>query len=1363
MLTPKLNTVGYSLLFTLVVFLLAIPPCLFAQSAPKTDHFSTVDGLSHRWILDIMQDSRGFLWISTFDGLNRYDGNTFKVFRPSIDAAFSLGADRIRWAEEQPDGRFLVSTEEGLLRFDPFAETFQIVKNNEFSRDVLFFSTAKEPAGIWRQEGFNQAAGSSLLDIYKEEDGKLQQLESITKPEDSAFELIHASKNEFWFWTWSGKYYRLSLPDKQWTHFDIPDLVNKNLPLDHQGKCWYIKPGDDQLHFFKLPDDIPVNNWSSINYSWPYIWLLHKGAQQGIYRLNTETDALEEIISAPDFGIDERHDGSFATTLLEDREGIIWIGHFQGIIKVQRSQKLFTRYLDQPFLGGRYPPVGFSARTMVEDKSGNILVRENSGDLFKINPTTGTTEKISLKPSQGSMKPMGGKVEVNQLMIDKEGICWITTANHGVLKYDLATGTCLSYSNSNSMDFVGNIFQDNQGRIWIGIDQQVYQFDPTSGDFHLLEGIKGNISFAMVDPVKPIIWNPSEKGITKINIEEKTIEEIQLYTEPRDQRQILLYQGYFWLATSRGLVKADPVTFVNKTYSRVNGLPGDFVYSLLADGDYLWLGTSDGLCRFNIKTEAVKNFYVEDGLSHYEFNSNSTLRASNGRLYMGTLNGVNAFFSKNLTGEKVIKPHILWSDFSYFDVNQDSLISLKFGELDTNRTMVLPPLVKNVTFYLALNSYAEPEKNQYIWRLQGLDDDWNYADQPYVAFNQLPPGRYTFQAKAADPFGNWSDNELIIALNIPSPWYSRWWAWLIYLLVVGSIAYAFYHFQLGRKLAKAENHRLRELDDFKTQFFANITHEFRTPLTVILGTSQELITNSQQWVRQDQRVAAEKKISLIKRSGENLLRLINQILDLAKLESNSIKMNYIQGDVLAYFNYIAESLHSLANTQNVLVRVESQEASLMMDYDPDRLLYIIHNLLSNAIKFTPSGGRVTLQANFLTPSQNAGNGKMLKLEVIDTGVGIPPEDLPKVFDRFYQAKNQQQILTGGSGIGLALTKELVKAMEGEIFVESQPGKRTTFTVLLPVRNIAPMGEMVKPFLNTSISLDENLAIKGGASNDEKLDAELVEEHSASQSSAFQKHSVASKRPVLLLIEDNPDVVEYLIACLRKNYRLLFAYNGQSGIELGLEQVPDIIISDVMMPEKDGFEVVEALKNDERTSHIPIVLLTAKAEIESRIAGLRRGADVYLSKPFHQEELDVTLEKLLENRHRLQKKYSHFSTPQQDTPLPSEVEKQEDAFMRRLKSFFETKLSFPDLSLEDTCQEMGMGRTNLNRKVQALTNKSAMQILRELRLHKAKELLTTTDMNISEVASEVGFRDPKYFSRVFSEAFGYPPSKVKSKF
>ena len=533
--------------------------------------------------------------------------------------------------------------------------------------------------------------------------------------------------------------------------------------------------------------------------------------------------------------------------------------------------------------------------------------------------------------------------------------------------------------------------------------------------------------------------------------------------------------------------------------------------------------------------------------------------------------------------------------------------------------------------------------------------------------------------------------------------------------------------ELAQKIKMAQkleerNTKLEELDELKTRFFTNISHELRTPLTVISGMAEQIEAHPERWL--------SKGLVLIKRNTFNLLNLVKQILDLRKLESGKMELQLTQKDLIPFLNYLSESFQSLAESRDIQLHFLKNEGTLTMDFDPEKLQRIIVNLLGNAVKYTAEGGDVYLLVDKL--------GETLQLRVKDTGIGIPASQLPYVFDRFFRAEEPHAASQEGTGIGLSLVRELVKLMEGTIEVESQEGVGTTFTIKLPIKRTAPV------FSSTE-------------DQQEQLPAALNERFPQGATTFPNPPTENAELPNLLIIEDNPDVAQYLYACLEGHYRLALGQDGEEGINKALEQVPDIIVSDVMMPKKDGFEVCQALKQDDRTSHIPIVLLTAKADVESRIAGLEHGADAYLAKPFDKKELLVRLEKLLELRDKLRARYTALDAlgdKNNTNPQP------EDEFVMKLRSEVEANIEDEDFGILQLCRAVGMSRTQLHRKIKALTGKSTSIFVRAIRLQKAKELLEQTDLNISQVAFEVGFKDPKYFSRTFAEEFGESPNQMR---
>ncbi|WP_421799258.1 ATP-binding protein [Haliscomenobacter sp.] len=529
-----------------------------------------------------------------------------------------------------------------------------------------------------------------------------------------------------------------------------------------------------------------------------------------------------------------------------------------------------------------------------------------------------------------------------------------------------------------------------------------------------------------------------------------------------------------------------------------------------------------------------------------------------------------------------------------------------------------------------------------------------------------------------------------------------------------------------QKMKAAEVGRMKELDDLKTRFYTNITHEFRTPLSIILGMADQVKREPEQWLEEGTR--------LIKSNGIRLLALVNQMLDLSKLEARAMPITMVHDDIVAYIRHLSESFHLIATQKQIELIFKSVRPQFDMDLDPEKISNIFSNLLSNAIKFTPEGGKIEIQLNV----EGSNGSEVLLLSVRDTGIGIPPHLLNRVFDRYFQVESHSTPATAGTGLGLALSKEMAQLMGGRIRLESKVGEGSIFTLILPI---------------THLSTARHTEIQN------KLPTSGTDHYFLSQTGNIHEPE-EGKSLKLLLVEDNPDAVRYLQGLLSPYHHIAVAYDGAAGWKLALEQVPDLIISDVMMPEMDGFELCSRLKKDIRTSHIPIILLTAKADMPSKLEGLERGADVYLAKPFDREELLVHVRKLIELRKALQEHFKNFG--HEDAERPVEERKQEHAFLQKVRHALEAHLAEEEFGVEQLCRTLGMSRSQLYRKFQALTNTTVHQFLQEIRLYKAKELLTTTKLTVTDVAFEVGFKNLSHFSRVFSEAWGTPPGKIRGK-
>lgn len=654
----------------------------------------------------------------------------------------------------------------------------------------------------------------------------------------------------------------------------------------------------------------------------------------------------------------------------------------------------------------------------------------------------------------------------------------------------------------------------------------------------------------------------------------------------------------------------------------------------------------------------------------------------------------------------------IWADEQVIQLSKEagSSITLKHDQNDV------------VLEYVGVQ-YNSGDRIQYKYKMEGVHQDWQMVGTERTArFNNLKAGSYTFFVNAANADGVWSDTPAFVHIKVLPPWWLTWWMKVIYFVVVLALAYALYAYQLNRKLEEQERKRLQELDDVKTKMYTNITHEFRTPLSVIQGVAEQLDGN-------------EQAKEAIQRNSYNLLNLVNQMLDLSKLESGTLPIKMMRGDVINYLSYLTESFKSFSDSKNIKLHFLSEVKFLEMDFDPDKLMKIIVNLLSNAIKFTDDNGDVYVQVNIEKAKNQLSKwrgAEVLLIKVKDTGIGIPAEELSNIFERFYQVDDGSTRKGGGTGIGLAYARELIKILNGRIEVESRVGKGTIFSVFLPIRK--------ESTLHMKSATDELIqTFRYGQRKEERVLDDFVP---------------GVETPLALVVEDNRDVRDYLYNCLNGNFQLVFANDGAEGIDKAVELTPDIIVSDVMMPRKDGFELCATLKKDIRTSHIPIVLLTAKVDIDSRIQGLQHGADAYIAKPFHQKELLVQLSQLLVERRKLQELYSQkFQTATEH--------KEEDQFLKNIIQIIETDME-KSIDMNGLSDALAMSRTQVYRKVKALTGLSPTIYIRRIRLRKSKMLLSTTQLSISEIAYAVGFNEPAFFTRNFKEFYGKSPKEFRSE-
>lgn len=1328
-------------------------------------------------IVGMCQDEKGFIWLAdNYNGLIRYDGANKKYFRSNPYDSSSLHTNRLECVYAGKGGIVWIgSLFEGLDRFDPVSEAFTHFQHDpgdtnslrenhvyallEDRSGTLWIGTEKGLDTLDRATGhfvhiaedspeggaINQAIVRS---IYEDLDGLiwvgaghtfdpndhpssgLYQIDKTSgsikhyrhDPEDPTSlvgnrirAIFEDSKGIFYVGTdgdglhimnrEKGTFQRMpNMPDNPNALARPPVNQNARYALDHitfinedaQGCIWigtYAGGINRYNPKLKTIDHFGRNGKGSYHLEKDDFWTLLKTRDNLLWVAGwepaTENQVLFQISTHKNY-FDHTATGSRAVVFGQDKEEGVWVGTDRGLFgnNVDKSQESFFTFVHRT-LG---PAV---IRDLKFDEQGNIWVATPWRGTFFFDKNA-RTHRIFGREEQG--KPGLSSPAATVILPTLKGHTWIGTGG-GLDMFDPKSGEFSHYKHdpsnpkSLSSNDVQSLFQDSNGSIWVGTSDGLNLFREESSDFERFLDRSGVPVIGIFEDRKNRIWASSYRS------------------------------GFFLL---------DPATGVFKPYFDNTRLITELllITGIVEDeSGFLWLFTDIGFIRLNPETNDAAlfgNSWKNSNLSGYF--SFAPFISKSQEILVGNASGYFSFRPEDLAKQYTAEPVPYLVAFFLGDRKVSAQTDKKILPIHLLETteIRLPHHQNTFTLEFGIIDFVtvESEKN-ILFKLENFDQNWRSGASYTADYYALPPGEYIFHVQATSRYGKVGLRSL--SITVMPPWFTQWWAWLSYALLLFLLLYLIYGFLLRRKLAQAEVIRLKDLDQVKTRIYTNLTHEFRTPLTVILGISDHILSHPSIDSLKD-------GLPMIKRNGAQLLRLINQMLDLSKLQSGKLSAKMIHDNILDYLKYLTESFHSLAESKDIRLHLLPGLQELYMDFDPEKIQTIFSNLVGNAVKFTPPGGNVYIMIEKITTREME---EFLEIKVKDTGKGIPAEHLPYIFDRFFQVNDSPTRTEEGTGIGLALTKELVQLMSGTIEVSSQSGKGSEFTVRLPIQKEAPKGnagELANEFQANVTDLAKVSAIGAEADFDES-------------------------RPLALLVEDNEDVLSYLQRCLQGKYRIQKARNGLQGIQMAIEMIPDIIVSDVMMPEKDGYEVVERLKNDERTSHIPIILLTAKADIESRLEGLERGADAYLSKPFEKNELEVRLRKLIEVRQKLIGRYASLN-PEGKPETPTE--KQEDAFLKKLRAIVDAHLDREDFGIGELCRELGVSRTQLHRKLKALTNKSTSQVIRMIRMQEAKKLLLNENMNISEIAYAVGYGNPSHFTQEFTKEFGEAPSFFRKR-
>ena len=1320
-------------------------------------HYGLKDGLSQESVMTILKDTEGFVWLGTQDGLNRFDGNRFTVYKNEIDNNKSISGNFINKLLQTHGLIWVGTSNNGVSCYQKKTGNFKSVGK----RNSNCTSLAKDKNGNVYASYLNNG-----LSIFSLENDSLKE-RKIDFFEKNGLKLTTMAISEdqkLYVGSKGGRLFHADLTEKSLRFKEVTfdnniDEINKifvdegNLWLGTTAGLFKYWPGKNKFTEINIEKFSPNATEKQTIYD-----ISKRGARyyvatdNGLFVLSQLNDKQNSFTDCTIFNGDKNNINSITSNRVYDLlfdDDLLWVG----------TNKLDVLILGTPV----FKTINSNTKTAINNnhvfsiyKTDDYLFIGTRGGLNCIDQRG----KVTLITKENTDKKLAYNI-IRGIARDNDNNLWLATTK-GVSVIDLVDFNpkkpkikSLFFDKNDPSSLSDNttrsVFIDGQDQVWIttysgGINRFTGNLEANVFTFQSFKNRTGanslssDLTYSMSQDEDDIYWIATNNGLNKLSFKNQNwsepifdvfLKDSDVSRTPRSNRILVTFHdtdNILWIGTSDGFYKFNKKTESFKLYGRKEGLTNSVVYSILKDqNNKLWLSTNSGLFQFDKSNETFSNFTINDGLQSSEFNLGGQFKdLKTNELYFGGVNGVN-YFNANDIGKLYNEGNLL---FTALQVKGENINTNK-EIIDRNITETRNIFLNHDDFpcYLAFSdlNFSTPKNSQFVYKLVPKDNKWNeLGDRKEIQLLNLAAGDYTVQVQGKIRNKLWGKDPLEIQLHVAPPWYQSKLAYFSYTLLTLSILLFISRFMLRQKYEQREVERLKELNKLKATLYTNITHEFRTPITVIVGMARTLKEKLR-----DTPIKADDHLEMIERNSNNLLGLVNQMLDLSKSEKGKLELNLYQDDIVKHLKYLTESFMSFAEEKQISLIFYNEENEILMDYDADKISQIVTNLISNAIKFCGIKNKIIMHV-----SKNVmNNPSQLILKIKDTGKGIPRQNLPFIFDRFYQVENSSPARHAGTGIGLALTKELVLLMNGEITVKSKESFGTTFTIKLPITQNAPLAEST----------------------------EVLQPQSVSSTSVpdIRIEDTPSDLPIALLVEDNIDVASYIVTCLENKYRIIYAENGQKGIEIAKEQIPDIIVSDIMMPEKNGLELCEILKQDMKTNHIPIILLTAKASHTDRLSGLGFGADAYLIKPFHKEELLIRAEKLIALRSILQQKYQDATSW---TVLPKTTAKKfpdkNDAFINKIIAVINENLDKNDFDGGQLANALHLSESQLYRKLKALTNTSTAIFIRKVRLQRAKQMIFSTDLTVSEVAYATGFNDPSWFSKSFKTEFGYSPSEKR---
>jgi len=1344
-------------------------------------------GLSNNQVESIFKDSRGFVWFGTNFGLNRYDGYHVKTYQSIKNDTTSLLFNAISDIQEDSNGDLWIAG----------GTTFSIynIRKEKFIRNlspllsgmgIRFIPTIVK---IDKQKNFyfyRFGDGVYKYDVSTKKLRQFKQSFSINTLSSGTINSIQVENGFFWVLFQSGLLERFNEKTNMvdFRNSYVMDnakgaTILKNLFLDSNGCPWvYPGKGDKGIlyyNFFKSQwvyfgkDKKEFRGYSDLFIASDFvrdvtqdqkgkIWIATDHGGVNIY---DKTTGEITVLRNDPLNFNSLSQNS-AISLFCDNTGIMWVGTYKngvsyyhpGMFKFDKSPLFFY---NNPNLETK------DCNTLYEDRKGNLWIGTNGSGVLKWDKTS---QHFRLYRNQKDNPSSISSDIIISMLEDKKGFMWFGTFLGGLnqmvgerFKRYLPD---VNNTNSISNKSVYGLVEDNKESIWIAtLGGGVDQLDVTRENFRRhdignVQGISSNFILSMYQKDSSLVYLSTSAGIDILNTSTGAI-----YPVFKDQRQrnklsdLIIYntlidsRNQLWIATDNGINiynrERNTISYIYKS----SGLPSDQVVSLVEDNSgNIWAGTRNGLACIYCKSNStagkyeysVVSFDENDGLPGSILNQNALFKNNQGEIYLGCTKGFTVFdpktihfntivpaprFTELLIGSELIIPGEIYKKRIILDasiVHKDKIV-LHYDE-------------KNFTINFSSLSYIHPEKNRYRYKLKGFDEEWIETKSGIgsATYSNLNQGTYELEIFASNNDNVWSIKPLILTIVIKPPFWFAWYAIILYFFLGFGLLWYIVNFNLRKQKREFENtHRMREatqlhaMDEMKFRFFTNISHEFRTPLTLIISPVEKLLRESKS---DDEKTL----LSIVQRNAYGLLELVNQLLDFRKLDVQKDTLNISVGDIVAFIKDICYSFTELANRKSINFSFSTSVSELRMEFDPEKMRKIVYNLLSNGFKFTSINGKIDVSLSLI--QQLNDDKKLFKIIISDTGIGIPPNDLERIFERFYRVENSENGNQTGTGVGLHIVSEYVKLHKGDIGVKSELGKGSTFTILIPATQLIHE-EIIAHNHVEKLLLDEH-----------KPEEEIIDE------------SLKSKLPLMLVVDDNEDFRNFIAALFTDSYRILKANDGDMALKIILDKMPDMIICDVMMPKMDGFELCRMVKQDIRISHIPIILLTAKAGDENKYKGLEAGAEDYIAKPFNMEMLSLKVSRIIE---RQKKSREQFKRKVDITVGEVEITTMDEKFVKKAVALVEANLSNSEFLVEDLCREMGMSRVYFYKKILSLTDKTPSEFIRFIRLKRAADLLEKSQLFVNEVAFQVGFNDPKYFRKYFKDEYGVSPNEYKKKF